>query len=77
MKYAAWLIGSFYSLIFLWHLCGEDLGVFWYRIVRGAVVTVHERALVTIETRRQAPGTRFSCSNRYATFSTHSMTYRD
>lgn len=77
MKYASWWIASFYGIILLWHQCGEDAGVFWYRIVQGAVIGVRERALVSIQTRRQTPGTGFSWSNRYAASSTPFMTSKD
>jgi hypothetical protein len=39
------------SLIFLWHECGEDLGVFCYRMGRGAFTGLRSRALVLVPVR--------------------------
>jgi hypothetical protein len=73
MKRQYWWISPFHSLLLLWHQCGEDLGVFCYRITEGAFVRVHERAVVTIQTRRRAPGTGPTCSNSSVNLFTDSM----
>jgi hypothetical protein len=39
------------SLIFLWHECGGDLGVFCYRIGSGAFTGLRTRALVVVPVR--------------------------
>jgi hypothetical protein len=40
------LLAAMGSLVFLWHECGQDAGVFCYRIGWGAVAGLHTRALV-------------------------------
>jgi len=40
------VLGAMGSLVFLWHECGQDPGVFCYRIGRGAVTGLRTRALV-------------------------------
>jgi len=77
MKRQYWWIAPVHSLLLLWHQCGEDLGVFCYRITEGAFIRVHERALVTIQTRRGAPGTRPFCSNSSTSSSINSMMWKD
>ena len=39
------------SLIFLWHECGQDAGVFCYRIGRSAVTGLRTRGLVPVPSR--------------------------
>ena len=39
------------SLIFLWHECGEDAGVFCYRIGMGAMMELRTRGLVPVPSR--------------------------
>lgn len=49
------LLAGIGSLIFLWHECGEDLGVFCYRIGVGAYAGLRSRmpALVPVGESRQ------------------------
>jgi hypothetical protein len=45
------LLAAVGALIFLWHECGEDLGVFCYRIGSGAFTGSRSRALVPVPVR--------------------------
>ena len=40
------LLAAIGSLVFLWHECGQDAGVFCYRIGWGAVMGLRTHALV-------------------------------
>ena len=42
------LLAALGSLIFLWHECGQDAGVFCYRIGLGAVTGLRARGLVPV-----------------------------
>lgn len=75
------LLAAVGSLIFLWHECGEDLGVFCYRIGSGAFTGLRSRALVPVPVRnsndysvaRENP----ECLTSSVTFSTRSSIPRD
>ena len=45
------LLAAIGSLLFLWHECGEDPGVFCYRIGLGAVTELRTRGLVPVPSR--------------------------
>jgi hypothetical protein len=47
----ALLLAIVVSLVLLWHECGQDLGVFCYRISLGAFTGLRERGLVPIPSR--------------------------
>jgi hypothetical protein len=44
MTRRVWWLGALNALVLLWHECGEDLGVFCYRISRSAVTWLRSRA---------------------------------
>jgi hypothetical protein len=72
------LIAAVIAFLVLWHECGEDLGVFCYRIGLGAFTTVRSRTLVPVPVPvRTIPRTRAACSNRSAISSTHFTTSKD
>ena len=72
-----WYSEPVQSLLLLWHQCGDDFAIFCYRITEGALVTVHQRAIVPLQMRRVAPGKRSSCSSPSGTSSISSTTLRD
>jgi hypothetical protein len=72
-----WYSEPVLSLILLWHQSGDDLALFCYRITEGALMTVHQRAIVPLQMRRRAPGKGIACSNPSAKLSIHSMMSRD
>ena len=44
------LLAAFTGVIFLWHECGEDFGVFCYRIGSGAFSGFRSRLLAPVRT---------------------------
>jgi hypothetical protein len=59
------LIAAVIASIALWHECGEDVGVFCYRIGLGALTTLRSHALVPAPIPAQRTlRTRAACSNR-------------
>jgi hypothetical protein len=72
------LIAGIIASIVLWHECGEDVGVFCYRIGLGAFTTLRSRALVPVHVSQINPSrNRSSCSNPSSTFSTRFIVRRD
>jgi len=72
------LYAAVMASVVLWHECGEDVGVFCYRIGLGAFATMRSRALVPV------PASQFNlsrnhsaCSNPSSTFSTRSIAPMD
>jgi hypothetical protein len=66
------------ALILLWHECGEDVGVFCYRMGQGAFSTLRSRALVPVPASQSIVSrNRSACSNPSSTFSTRSIAPRD
>lgn len=64
--------------IVLWHECGEDIGVFCYRIGLGTFTTLRSRTLVPVPVPvRTIARTRAECSNRSVISSTHFTTSKD
>ena len=49
-RIAIWLAALSIPLL-LWHECGEDVGVFCYRIGQGAFANLRSRALVPVPVR--------------------------
>jgi hypothetical protein len=72
------LIAAIIASIVLWHECGEDIGVFCYRIGLGAFATLrsHTLAAVPVPVRTMAR-TRTECSNRSVISSIHFTTSKD
>jgi hypothetical protein len=72
------LIAAIVASIVLWHECGEDIGVFCYRIGLGAFTTLRSHTLVPVPVSvRTTPRTRTECSNRSVISSTHFTTSKD
>ena len=61
-------------LLLLWHECGEDVGVFCYRIGAGAFANVRSRSLVPVPIRGAV---NLSVARNYAECSTPSFTSSD
>ena len=72
------LIAAIIASIVLWHECGEDIGIFCYRIGLGAFTTLRSHALVPVPVPvRTIARTRTECSNRSAISSIHFTTSKD
>jgi hypothetical protein len=72
------LIAAIIASIGLWHECGEDMGVFCYRIGLGAFTTLRSHALVPVPVPvRTIARTRTECSNRSVVSSIHFTTSKD
>jgi hypothetical protein len=74
------LVAAVIASLLLWHECGEDVGVFCYRIGLGAFTTLRSRALVPVPvpvSQIILSRNRFACSNPSSTFSTHSTAQTD
>jgi hypothetical protein len=67
--------------ILLWHECGEDVGVFCYRIGLGAFTSLRSRGLVPVPVRNSdypsAARNNAECSTPSFTFSAPSTTQKD
>jgi hypothetical protein len=72
------LIAAVTGSLVLWHECGEDIGIFCYRMGMGAFTTLRSHTLVPVPVPvRTIARTRTECSNRSAISSTHFTTSRD
>jgi hypothetical protein len=74
------LVAAVIASLLLWHECGEDVGVFCYRIGLGAFTTLRSRALVPVPARASQIGlsrNRSACSTPSSTFSNRSTAQRD
>jgi hypothetical protein len=72
------LIAATIASILLWHECGEDIGVFCYRIGLGAFTTLRYHALVPVpRSVSTIARTRAECSNRSVISSIHFTTSKD
>jgi hypothetical protein len=66
------------AFLVLWYECGEDIGIFCYRIGLGAFATLRSRALVPVPISQINPSRkRSACSNPSSTFSTRSTAQTD
>jgi hypothetical protein len=80
MTRLAAVLAAVMAYIVLWHECGEDVGVFCYRIGLGAFTTLRSRTLVPVPVPASQiilSRNRFACSNPSSTFSTRSIAPRD
>jgi hypothetical protein len=78
MTRLAAVVAAVMASIVLWHECGEDIGVFCYRIGLGAFTTLRSRALVPVPAAQIIVlRTRSACSNPSSTFSTRSIVRTD
>lgn len=74
------LIAAVIASIVLWHECGEDVGVFCYRIGLGAFTTLRSRALVPVPVPASQiilSRDRSACSTPSSTFSNHFTARKD
>lgn len=72
------LIAAVTGSLLLWHECGEDIGVFCYRMGLGAFTTLRSHTLVPVPVPVSAIArTRTECSNRSVISSTHFTTSKD
>jgi hypothetical protein len=72
------LVAAVVASIVLWHECGEDVGVFCYRIGLGAVTALRSTTLVPIPLiGNDVARARTACSNPSSTFSNRSIAPRD
>jgi hypothetical protein len=80
IRLSAW-IAAFTMLLFLWHECGEDIGLFCYRIGLGAFTNMRSRSLVLApitDSKNLSTARHYSeCSTPSSTFSTRSTTPKD
>jgi hypothetical protein len=80
MRIAIWLAALGIPIL-LWHECGEDVGVFCYRIGLGAFTNLRSRALVPVPVRSSlhslAARDNAECSTPSFTSYTRSTTQRD
>lgn len=78
MRINAWhaLLGA---LGLLWYECGDDFGVFCYRIGCGLFTVARQRAveLAPLAVTRTVTRTKAACSNRFFTFSDPYTTLKD
>ena len=71
------LLAAVIASLLLWHECGEDAGVFCYRIGIGAVTALRSTTLVSVPLiGNHVARTRTACSNPSSTFSTRSIAPR-
>jgi hypothetical protein len=75
------LLAGLTMLLFLWHECGEDVGVFCYRIGLGAFTNMRSRSFVLAPVTDSANLSTVracsECSTPSSTFSTRSTTPKD
>jgi hypothetical protein len=80
IRLSAWL-SALTMLLFLWHECGEDVGVFCYRIGLGAFTNMRSRSLVlapVMDPKNLSVARHHSeCSTLSSTFSTRSTIPKD
>ena len=80
MTRLAAVLAAVMASIVLWHECGEDVGVFCYRIGLGAFATLRSRELVPVPvpvSQIILSRNRSACSNLSSTFSTRSIARTD
>lgn len=72
------ILAALITTLILWHECGEDLGVFCYRIGLGAFSAMRSRAVVLVPVMaNHRARTRAACLNQSGIFSTPCSTPRD
>jgi hypothetical protein len=80
IRLGVWLVALGVPII-LWHECGEDIGVFCYRIGLGAFSAVRSRALVPVPVRNSIQRFRMRNNSEWSTpsftFSARSSTPKD
>jgi len=78
MRMNAWY-ALFSALGLLWYECGDDLGVFCYRIGCGLFTVARQRAVerAPLAVTRTAMRTKAACSNRFFTSSALYTTLKD
>jgi len=80
IRLSSW-IAAIMAMGFLWHECGDDWGIFCYRIGCNVFTFTRKQTLALVPVRHTIHGnlarTDVACSNRSCTFSTPFMTPRD
>jgi hypothetical protein len=72
------LVAAVIASIVLWHECGEDVGVFCYRIGLGAFTALRSPTPIPVAASQlNLSRDRFACSNPSSTFSTRSIAPTD
>lgn len=72
IRFAALVTAGIASIMF-WYECGEDIGVFCYRIGLGAFSALRSHVLVPVPVSQfNVSRNSSACSNRSSTFSTRS-----
>lgn len=72
------LLAAVITSVILWYECGEDIGVFCYRIGLGAFTTLRSRTLVPVPVSQiDRSRDRSACSNPSSTFSIRYTAPRD
>ena len=72
------VVAAVIASIVLWHECGEDVGVFCYRMGLGAFATFRSRKLVPVPVSQiNLSRTHAACSHRSSTFSSRFTAPRD
>lgn len=72
------VFGAVIAFLVLWYECGEDIGIFCYRIGLGAFATLRTRALAPVPVSQiNLSRKRPACSNPSSTFSTRSIAQTD
>lgn len=66
-------VGAGIALVLLWHECGENLGVFCYRIASCLLARARPAELVPVRVREKVP---FACSSPFEAFFTRSTMWK-
>jgi len=81
IRLSCWIAAFTAMGLLLWQECGDDLGVFCYRIGCSVFTFTGKQALALVPIRHTLGGkmarTHAACSNRSFTFSNPSMTPKD
>lgn len=73
MRMGAWNVAPIVALMVLWQECGENLGIFCYRIGLSFFSRAQSRGLVPVRVREKV---RIACSNRSEISSMRSMMWK-
>jgi hypothetical protein len=74
---SAWCLAFVSAILMIWHECGENLGLFCYRIGWGAFYNMRSRTLAPVAISPDITRTPAACSNRSFTSSVHSIAPMD
>lgn len=74
IRLGLWVVAMVTTLVVLWQECGENAGVFCYRIGSSLFARVRPGELCPARAAEKAP---FACSSSSEIFSTHCMMWKD